>query len=79
MAIKPVDRTGDIGDPGTAFRNPDQARFLQGMIANMRRNFDDFVGRTTAVPSITLLSPGGFSFTVTVADDGTISATPLSR
>lgn len=72
---RPVDRLGDVGDPGTSFKNPDQAKYLQGLLANLRRNFDDFVGRTTAVPNVRLLSPGGKSYDVTVSDDGVISAT----
>lgn len=74
---RPADRIGDVGDPGVSFKNPDQAKYLQGLLAAIRRNFDDFVGRNTAVPSFILLSPGGKSFTVSVSDDGVISATPV--
>ena len=71
----PVDPLNELGNPEQAFKNPDQLQFMRQFIDIIRTQFSKFVSRDVAAPFITLQSPSGKSFRITVNDDGTISAT----
>jgi hypothetical protein len=71
----PIDPLNELGDPAQAFKNPDQLQYVRQLVDIIRTQFGKAVTRDTAVPFFYLQSPGGKTFRVTVADDGTLTAT----
>jgi hypothetical protein len=71
----PVDPLNELGDPAQAFRPGDQLTFMRTFVSIIRTFFQKAVIRDQAAPFITLQSPGGKTFRVTVTDDGAVQAT----
>jgi hypothetical protein len=71
----PVDPLNELGDPADAFTNPKSLQYVRQLVTIIRAQFGKFIARDVAAPFITLQSPGGKTFRITVDDTGTVTAT----
>lgn len=72
QAAGPLDQ---LRDPGEVFKIPVQVEFVRTLVQFLKTGFSRCVMRDQATSAILMLSPGGKVHSLTVADDGTVTAT----